>query len=188
MFSPKYFLRRFFPAAWFGGSVTTGGAQVANMAAGLHGAGAAQFAARADAGIAAGGFGGCEVVAGLVGLGLVGAGCSGSGGFVGDLDTDQAGAEQPAAVGGTPHGPFLERRRERKNVVVGMAADLSGRGQLQGRGQAMIAARADIHGRGAIRAMPVIDISRLLARRREEEELAAVLLMNYELRIMNYEL
>ena len=59
----------------------------------------------------------------------------------------------------------------RRPVYGDMAASISGTGTMHGRLQANASLRCNMAGGSSFRALPVLDITRLLQRRREEEEM-----------------
>lgn len=82
--------------------------------------------------------------------------------------------EAGASGGIGTNGQLVKDERDR--LVVDLAAQLRGSGHLSASPGLTIALAATLAGSSTMRALPVVDISRLRQRREEEELLAALLL------------
>lgn len=155
-FPVKYFLKKFFPATWFSGSAETGGQQFADMAATMTGSGTMASQIQATASLR------CVM--------------DGAGSMSGALSATVREVEQPVTLIGGGSWDRSEMLEKRQAVFADMAAVMIGSGRMTGALRATGAITCSMIGKGSMRAMPVIDITRLLQRRREEEEMMAVML------------
>jgi hypothetical protein len=156
MFPVTYFLRKFFPASLFSGSTEASGPNFADMAAVMTGAGTMAGALRAT--------------------GTLRSTMAGSGTMNGILSGTIRQDTPPLTVTGFSGWSSRYTLSEHRAIFADMSAVMTGAGTMVGGLRATGSLRSTMVGQGSMRAMPILDISRLVRRRRDEDEMMAVLL------------
>lgn len=155
-FPVKYFLKKFFPAAWFGGRADTGGQHYADMACTMTGSGTMTGEIHATGTLS------CTI--------------AGSGSMSGDLSAAVRQVTPPITISAAGGWHSYEPLHDRPVTFADMTATMTGSGRMIGALRASGALTCTMAGKGSMRAMPIIDITRLLQRRRDDEEMMALLM------------
>lgn len=157
-FPVTYFLKQFFPASWFGGGAETVGPQFGDMAATITGSG--------------------SMTGEIAGSAMLGCTMTGEGTMTGALSATvrQDSPQVKLTIRSSGGWHCHDEEQGRLPIYGDMAATMTGIGTMTGRVRATATLKSTMTGKGTMVARPLIDIARLLQRRREEEDMMAMIL------------